>query len=561
MPILPGRITPEGIWLPGRDLAYDAGTEVPQEVPGLRLWLAARKETAFADTAAVATPTNWAGYGNNLTQATGGKQPTYQTAVIDGQPVFRFVTASAQEWIATAGNILTVTNAVSGITVFVVAAVTSGATGVTQELINIDTATLGSARFKYGSRFVSGFPDRWHGVGRRLDADTQVVSTSEVSVDTAWHLHTVVPTWSAGTIDFYREQTADATGVAWTTSGTTSATDSSRVDVGSKGGSEYLGGDIAEVLVYDRVLSAGDLQQVWDYLLGIYPSLAGETPIALVDTGSAADAITIAAAVPLVDTGSGADTVAISAAVPLTDSSSASETLSVSQPITLADTASATDQITVAATVPLADPGTASDSLTIAATVPLVDAGTAADAVAVDSSEQKPVTDTAAGSDTVAVAATVPLAEAGAGSDTLAVAQTRAVAEAGTASDLLAVAQTKALAEVGIASDACTVAAAVPLADLATAAENVAAAALVALAEAAAASDALVVTVPPPVPPPRWTEGATSATGLTEGSAAGTGQVEGALVGAGQVEGAAAGSGQLEGTLASAGVVEASLSV
>jgi len=43
--------------------------------------------------------------------------------------------------------------------------------------------------------------------------------------------------------------------------------------------------------------------------------------------------------------------------------------------------------------------------------------------------------------------------------------------------------------------------------------------------------------IPPPVPPPRWAEGALAGTALVEGAASGTAQVEGILVGAGVIEG------------------------
>jgi hypothetical protein len=247
--------------------------EVPKTVSGLRLWLAARKETGYADGNGVATPINWSGLGNTLTQATGSQQPTYQTSVLDGQPIFRFTIANSQFWSAASGDIVTVTNAASGLTLFVVAKVAAFA-GVSQQFFNLDNG-LGSAqaRFKFGHRFVSGNPDEWYASGRRLDADAQINVTAGADVDTNWNLHTAVPDWANGQVSFYRAQTLDGT-VAWTTSGTTSATNSSIAAVGSKGGTtELLNGDIAEMLVYDRVLAAGERQAVWDYLVGVYPSL------------------------------------------------------------------------------------------------------------------------------------------------------------------------------------------------------------------------------------------------------------------------------------------------
>src|SRR5215216_1453446 len=135
--------------------------EAPLTVTGLRLWLAARKETGLTGGAGVATPTNWTGLGNTLTQATGTKQPTYETAVIDGHPVFRFAAATAREWNAASGDIL---NALNGV---------GGATGVTEEFLDFRTGTTGT-RFKYGYRFISGNPDRWHASSVRTDGGTQV---------------------------------------------------------------------------------------------------------------------------------------------------------------------------------------------------------------------------------------------------------------------------------------------------------------------------------------------------------------------------------------------------
>src|SRR5215216_3550172 len=250
--------------------------EAPLTVTGLRLWLAARKETGLTGGAGVATPTNWTGLGNTLTQATGTKQPTYETAVIDGLPVFRFAAATAREWTAASGDLLNTLNGVGGATVFIVAR-RSGTTGVTEQFLDFRTGTTGT-RLKYGYRFIVSTPDRWHVSSVRTDGGAQVNVTSGVVVDTSWHLHTVVPNWSAGTIDFYREETLDAGGVAFTTAGTTSATTSAGAAVGSQGGSEYVTGDIAEVLVYDRILSPTDRQTVWDYLAGLYPTVIPTAP-------------------------------------------------------------------------------------------------------------------------------------------------------------------------------------------------------------------------------------------------------------------------------------------
>jgi hypothetical protein len=247
------------------------GDDAPWLITGLRLWLAARKETGYTNGGSVAQPVDWSGRGNIYTQATGSRQPTWQASVIDGLPVYRGSAAASTEWNTITGDIVAATNNVTGLTLFVVGRRT-GNVGVTEQFIDLRNNAAGT-RFKFGYRFVASNPDRWHASGRRLDADVQVNSTSEVPVDNYWHLHTVASDWAAGTVSFWREERLDAAEVAWTSAGNTSPTNSSSSSIFSQNASEFLTGDIAEVLVYDRVLSAAERQAIWSYLLGIYPSL------------------------------------------------------------------------------------------------------------------------------------------------------------------------------------------------------------------------------------------------------------------------------------------------
>lgn len=154
---------------------------------------------------------------------------------------------------------------------------------------------------------------------------------------------------------------------------------------------------------------------------------SGSTPIALADTGSAVDTLTVAAASPLADSGSAAQA------------------------------------LTATATAPLADAGSATQTLTATATVPLADAGAAADTalagIAINPG------DTGAGTDTMGVTATAPLADSGTGTQTLAVTATSPITDGGTAADSMTVVVTLALADTGHAVDTLAVAAAVGLAD------------------------------------------------------------------------------------------------
>lgn len=62
----------------------------PTSVSGLKLWLEADRIVGLANADPVVTWADASGLGNDVTQATGSKQPTYRTNVLNGKPVVRF---------------------------------------------------------------------------------------------------------------------------------------------------------------------------------------------------------------------------------------------------------------------------------------------------------------------------------------------------------------------------------------------------------------------------------------------------------------------------------------
>lgn len=148
------------------------------------------------------------------------------------------------------------------------------------------------------------------------------------------------------------------------------------------------------------------------------PAAAGSTPIAIGDSGSATETLTVTVAAPLTDTATAADTVTVTAAVPVADTGAGADALVAGIAITLTDGGSASETLTVAAAVPLADAGAAAQALTVAAAVPLTDSGAVAQALTV--AVQLALTDTATAAESVSVAATVQLGESGAAGDGLA---------------------------------------------------------------------------------------------------------------------------------------------
>lgn len=62
----------------------------PSDIAGLQLWLKADAITGLNDGDAVTTWSDSSGQGNDVTQATAGNKPTYQTNELNGKPIVRF---------------------------------------------------------------------------------------------------------------------------------------------------------------------------------------------------------------------------------------------------------------------------------------------------------------------------------------------------------------------------------------------------------------------------------------------------------------------------------------
>lgn len=62
---------------------------LPTDIADLRVWLKAGRITGLNDGDAVATWSDLSGNGNDATQATGAKQPLYQTNIVNGEPIVR----------------------------------------------------------------------------------------------------------------------------------------------------------------------------------------------------------------------------------------------------------------------------------------------------------------------------------------------------------------------------------------------------------------------------------------------------------------------------------------
>ena len=224
-------------------------------------------------------------------------------------------------------------------------------------------------------------------------------------------------------------------------------------------------------------------------------SVQGISQVALSDTASETEALTVAATVPLADTGSETEALTVAAAVPLADGGSAADTLSVVVTVPLADSGSAADGTAEAVAAPLADTAAAADALGVAATIALNDTGSAADAVDNGLGTSKSLADSGSASDALTVTATVPLADAGAGTDSLSAVASVPLADAGSAAEALTVAATVPLGDAGSASDAVDngTGTSKPIGDTGTAVDTLTVTVTLALADGGSAADSPAV--------------------------------------------------------------------
>jgi hypothetical protein len=589
---------------------------------GVLAWLDASQLTGLSDGAAVASWTDVSGNAAHAVQATGGNQPTYQTAEVNGRPVIRF--DGSDQLVATFAGSQAQPNAVA-----IVVRHGTSVTGPQYLLDGLDTSN------RHGL-FINA-------IGQlEAFAGASIIGTGPTAGEV------VIYTWNVNGASsvLYRNGVSHA-------SGDVGAQALGGLSVGARFNTiEFLDGDVCEVVAYDTALSAGELTAWQTYAAakwvaagttapagaasgsgaasaaqaaaGVNAEAATGTGVALAPTpavtvnaeaasgtGAAFDATvstvnaTSAPAGLASGTGTATDAVAsvgvnAEAATGFGDAAVATQVDATSDAGLASGTGAAPDA-TVATTTPGTGPaglasgtGQALDpttAVTVGAEV-ASGTGTAPDAIqAVGAASEaasgagaahSPAIDIRANADQAAgtggafdaTVSTLALTNApadvavgtGQAPDASVAAGINADQATGTGSAPQPTVATGIDAPAGLASGAGAandpaIALGVP-AEPATAtgqapaatgqvardapaglasSTGVAADAAVAVAGpaglASGTGQALDATVPPPVPPPRWLEGALTAANVIDGSTAGGSQIEGALVGAGQIEG------------------------
>lgn len=224
---------------------------IPFSTDGLNLWLDAEKITGLSAGAQVSQWDDASGNNNHATQGTSSARPTYQTNVLNGKPVVRFDGSNDNVSIASG-----VFNGMSTqVSIFIVAS--SSASKLTSIFVALTD--------QIANRFCCHLP--WS--NGTLYWDFGDIANNG-RVDNAWggsvNTHYL---WSllAGSGMAIRR---NSTQLASTANSSTFTPGTKTLRLGYYDGSVYWGGDIAEMIIYNRRLTPTEITQVETYLKNKY---------------------------------------------------------------------------------------------------------------------------------------------------------------------------------------------------------------------------------------------------------------------------------------------------
>lgn len=217
------------------------GDYIPTNYANCELWLAADKITAN-DGDALATWADQSGNSRDFTQGTAARKPAYKTNIINGKPVVRFV----DDWMQNTGMVI------GSSTTFII--VIKPTTTTPQGMF--DTAPNAGGTF----RNYSAGNIEWHN-----GAPSFALSLANTNAVLLVFATELVPTrkvlyYKNGTL-ISTNTSVDKTYMVWTNPGIgcINITDSL----------PYVG-DMAEFIVYSRILTSTELKNASDYLIAKY---------------------------------------------------------------------------------------------------------------------------------------------------------------------------------------------------------------------------------------------------------------------------------------------------
>lgn len=233
----------------------------PDNLANLQLWLEADAITGLSDGDPVSTWLDSSAAGNDVTQS-GTARPTYKTNIINGLPVVRFDGVDDYMHVASALGITTAS------TVVVV--------------VNIASSSRAGSAIKIGDSGISNpDDDGWSlGVGANTHdaAGNEVLGLYEqvawIDTNAAWGLGlvVVVMTVNGSDPDFYKDRVnlGFGTSSAPRSPGANTYIGGGAAPVAGGGIARFWDDDIAEVLIYSRVLTPTERADIEDYLFAKY---------------------------------------------------------------------------------------------------------------------------------------------------------------------------------------------------------------------------------------------------------------------------------------------------
>jgi len=197
--------------------------------------------------------------GYDATQATSANRPTYRSNQIDSKATIQF-DGSNDNLLLPSGAFGILRN-VSGATVFVVYKASTDLTTQAPIIFTTSTSTIRTDLRKNSTNvFVTG--------GRRLDADASAQSVTSTTTNTGnYILQSVKYDYQNTLQEQYLNNLLDGQNLSFQTSGNTSDTNSTYISIGGYLTSNYLNGNIAELIVFNRILSTSEFTNVNKYLM------------------------------------------------------------------------------------------------------------------------------------------------------------------------------------------------------------------------------------------------------------------------------------------------------
>lgn len=226
----------------------------PDSIATLSAWWRA-DSLGLSDAAAVSSWANSAAGGAAAVQATGANQPTLQTGEINGRPIVRF-DGTNDHLVSTASASLAATTLVA----------------VVKPVDVVNTHTVRGAGDGTSGSGSGALQYRISGGRQSLvrQATAEVGTTSNTTLSTTSFSIITATFTNATSYAFYLNGTADGGGShAETLAPGAGTTIGFNRDTGDTGG-EYLGGDLAELIIYSSVLSTENRSRVHSYLSDKY---------------------------------------------------------------------------------------------------------------------------------------------------------------------------------------------------------------------------------------------------------------------------------------------------